>query len=92
MEVRAVNDGHRFRFVVERDGERRDLFVEISGTAYLSAESLPSPLDDDASTDGLHAAQRYIDEANESDGEPPVTIEVSTTRVVPTFPETPGSL
>lgn len=89
-EIPPLKDHHCLRFVIERGEDRRELFVEISGTAAAcDPDTLPSPVGDAVRTNGLDAVQRYVEEANRDGTEPPSTIEITTTgewkRIAPTF-------
>lgn len=88
--VAPLGDHHRFRFVVERNDARRELFVHISGTVAASdVDTLPSPIDEAVRTNGLDTAQRYVDEINRDGTAPPSAIEVNTTgewlQIAPAF-------
>jgi hypothetical protein len=75
-ELRPPRDVLLLRYLVQReDGERREVFVEFTGTvAATSPDTLPSPLDEVARTRG-----RSVIEAGADRIEPVARITVSTT-------------
>jgi hypothetical protein len=78
-EVHPVGDGRRFRYVVEReDGEQRDVFVELTGSAAAShPDTFPSPLDEALRTKG-----RSVIEGCAERVEPPAVVWIDTQRFV----------
>jgi len=73
-EVAPVADHTRLRYVLRRDGEEREVFVELSGTAWASEpDSLPSPLDDVVRSRGRLEVERHLDRH-----EPPSRLIVTT--------------
>jgi hypothetical protein len=76
-EVRPLADHHRFRCVVARGDVRRDVFVEITGTAWATdINTLPSPVNEAVRTRGASELTKVLDKV-----EPPARIVVSTTAV-----------
>ena len=78
-QVRPIGDGERWRYVVhDGAGERRDVFVELSGTvAACDPSGLPSPIDEAARTLGRSVIEASVDRL-----EPPAVITVTTHDVV----------
>jgi hypothetical protein len=59
-------------FVLERDGQRRDVFVELSGSVTASdPERLDEPLGEFVRTRGLKLVERYLSHVG-----PPAIIKV----------------
>ena len=83
-EVRPVPDHRRFRHVVARGDVRRDVFVEITGTAWVTdIDTLPSPVNEAVRTLGASELTKVLDKL-----EPPARIVVSTTAVTVVVSET----
>ncbi len=71
-EVASYGDGRRFRAVLSREGDQREMFVTISATADGCApELLAFPYSEDVRTSGLSAVERHL-----GDAEPPAHIAV----------------
>jgi hypothetical protein len=76
-EVPPVADHRRFHYVIERRAERREVFVEVTGTAASSdPRTLPSPLDDAVSSHGASELVELLER-----GIAPARIVISTTAV-----------
>jgi hypothetical protein len=67
-------DHHRYLYVIEREADRRELYVELSGTvAACAPETLPDPVGEMVTTNGRAAVERYL-----NDEEPPGIVRVHT--------------
>ena len=76
-EVPPVADHRRYHYVIERRGERHDVFVEITSTAAASdPRTLPSPLDEAVSSRGVSELVELIER-----GVAPARIVISTRAV-----------
>lgn len=76
-EVPPLADHRRYQYVVERRDERREVFVEVTGTAAaVDPHTLPSPLDEAVTSRGASELLRLLER-----GVAPTRIVISTREV-----------
>jgi hypothetical protein len=79
-------DHERYRYVIEQEDDRRDLYVELSGSVVACGPSaLPHPMSEDVATKGRSAVERYIAEPPEPPEKIVVTTSGSWASVRPTY-------
>lgn len=76
-EVEPLADRIRLRWVLRRDGEEREVFVEVSGAAWASdPDSLPSRIGEVVRSEGRSEVERHL-----ARHEPPSRLLVTTVGV-----------